>query len=198
MGEMSRTNGKRITVLASVLMLSCMVALTAAAVPLYRLFCQVTGFGGTTTTAEVAPGATDDAPLVTVRFNANTGRGMAWDFEPMQLEVTARVGEQITVFYEASNPTDRDITGTSTYNVTPQKVGGYFAKIDCFCFTEQLLQPGQSVAMPVTFFVDPELAIDPLTKEVRTITLSYTFFEVVSEETTTSAVLADPADAVIN
>jgi cytochrome c oxidase assembly protein subunit 11 len=198
MSETRRTNGKRITVLASILALSCMVALTASAVPLYRLFCQVTGFGGTTTTAEMAPGAVDDAPMVTVRFNADTGQGMAWDFKPMQLEVTAQVGEQVTVFYEASNPTDRAITGTSTYNVTPQKVGGYFAKIDCFCFTEQLLQPGQSVAMPVTFFVDPELAIDPLTQEVRTITLSYTFFEIVPEETTTSAVLADPADAVIN
>lgn len=198
MSKISRTNGKRITVLASVLVLSCMVGLTAAAVPLYRLFCQVTGFGGTTTTAEAAPGAADDAPLVTVRFNALTGRDMAWDFEPMQLEITARVGEQVTVFYEASNPTDRAITGTSTYNVTPQKVGGYFAKIDCFCFTEQILQPGQTVAMPVTFFVDPELVMDPLTQEVRTITLSYTFFEIVLEETTTSAVLADPVNAVIN
>lgn len=198
MNDTRRTNGKRITVLASVLVLSTMVALTAAAVPLYRLFCQVTGFGGTTTTAEAAPGAADDAPLVTVRFNAQTGRGMPWDFKPMQLEVQARVGEQVTVFYEAYNPTNRAITGTSTYNVTPQKVGGYFAKIDCFCFTEQLLQPGQSVAMPVTFFVDPELTIDPLTQEVHTITLSYTFFEIVAEETTTSAVLADPADAVIN
>ena len=109
-------------------MLGVMVALTAAAVPLYQLFCQVTGYGGTTNTAEVAPGADSDAPLVTIRFNADTARGMAWDFEPMQREVIARVGEQVTVFYEASNPTDRAIAGTSTYNVTPQKVGEYFAK----------------------------------------------------------------------
>jgi cytochrome c oxidase assembly protein subunit 11 len=198
MSDRTNTRGKRVTVLASVLIVSCMVALTAAAVPLYQLFCQVTGFGGTTTTAVAAPGAADDAPLVTVRFNADTARGMPWDFKPMQLEVTARLGEQITVFYEASNPTDHPVAGTSTYNVTPQKVGAYFAKIDCFCFTEQVLQPGQSVAMPVTFFVDPELVIDPVTQEVRTITLSYTFFEIVPEETTTSAVSAGSADAAIN
>jgi len=190
--------GKRITVLGTLLALGLMAALTVAAVPLYRLFCQVTGYGGTTTTAPEAPGAADEAPLVTIRFNADTGRGMAWDFAPMQREVTARLGEQVTVFYEASNPTDRPIAGTSTYNVTPQKVGEYFAKIDCFCFTEQVLQPGDSVAMPVTFFVDPELVIDPLTREVRTITLSYTFFEMDSPETTTSAALAGSAGAVPN
>ncbi len=198
MSEKDSNRGKRITVLASVLVLSCMVALTAAAVPLYRLFCQVTGFGGTTTTAEAAPGAAEGAPLVTVRFNADTGRGMPWKFRPMQLEITARVGEQVTVFYEAYNPTNHTVAGTSTYNVTPQKVGAYFAKIDCFCFTEQMLAPGQSVAMPVTFYVDPELALDPVTQEVRTITLSYTFFEIKQEETTTSAVSADWADAAMN
>ena len=116
----------------------------------------------------------------------------------MRLEVKARLGEQITVFYEASNPTDRAITGTSTYNVTPLKVGEYFAKIDCFCFTEQLLAPGAQVAMPVTFFVDPELVIDPETSEVRTITLSYTFFEMVGAETTTNAALETSAGAVTN
>ena len=189
---------KRTTVLSVVFALTCMTALTAGAVPLYDLFCRVTGYGGTTTTADVAPGAADDAQLVTVRFNADTERGMPWDFQPMQLEVTARVGEQITVFYEASNPTDRPVAGTSTYNVTPQKVGEYFAKIDCFCFIEQTLEPGQSVAMPVTFFVDPELAIDPLTSEVRTITLSYTFFEVAESETTTNAALDDGTGAVAN
>ncbi|MBT5433647.1 MAG: cytochrome c oxidase assembly protein [Alphaproteobacteria bacterium] len=191
-------NGKRVTVLFIVFALTCMTALTAGAVPLYRLFCQVTGYGGTTSTAAVAPGAADDAQFVTVRFNADTARGMPWEFKPMRLEVKARLGEQITVFYEASNPTDRAITGTSTYNVTPLKVGEYFAKIDCFCFTEQLLAPGAQVAMPVTFFVDPELVIDPETSEVRTITLSYTFFEMVGAETTTNAALETSAGAVTN
>ncbi|MBN34430.1 MAG: cytochrome c oxidase assembly protein [Rhodospirillaceae bacterium] len=198
MSETRNPNGKRNTVIGISLMLGVMVALTAAAVPLYQLFCQVTGYGGTTNTAEAAPGADSDAPLVTIRFNADTARGMAWDFEPMQREVTARVGEQVTVFYEASNPTDRAIAGTSTYNVTPQKVGEYFAKIDCFCFTEQVLQPGMSVAMPVTFFVDPELVIDPLTEEVRTITLSYTFFEMEGTDITTNAALVEETGTAAN
>lgn len=180
---------KRTTALALVLALACMAALTAGAAPLYQLFCRVTGYGGTTGTAEAAPGAASGAPLVTVRFNADTARGMPWRFRPMRREVTTPVGEQVTVFYEAFNPTGRAVAGTSTYNVTPQKVGGYFAKIDCFCFTEQVLAPGQSVAMPVTFFVDPGIATDPLTSEVRTVTLSYTFFE------TAGTVAAPDADA---
>ena len=169
--------GKRMTVAGILVAIGCMTALTAAAAPLYRLFCQVTGYGGTPTEAAEAPGAGDVRQLVTVRFNADTARGLAWDFRPMQKQVSAPAGEQTTVFYEASNPTGRTITGVSTFNVTPQKVGEYFAKIECFCFAEQILQPGQSVAMPVTFFVDPAMFDDPLTSEVRTITLSYTFFE---------------------
>ncbi len=192
------TRAKRATALALVFALACMAALTAGAVPLYQLFCRVTGYGGTTTTAEAAPGAESGAPLVTVRFNADTARGMPWEFRPMRREVTARVGEQVTVFYEAFNPTGRAVSGASTYNVTPQKVGEYFAKIDCFCFVEQVLAPGQSVAMPVTFFVDPALAADPLTSEVRTITLSYTFFETAGAGAQTNAALAGDAGAAAN
>ncbi len=168
--------GKQTTVISIVLGIAFMAALTASAVPLYRLFCQVTGYAGTPRTASEAPGA-GDPTLITVRFNADTARGMAWEFRPLLREVRTQAGEQVTVFYEASNPTSREISGVSTFNVTPLKVGEYFAKIDCFCFVEQTLQPGERVAMPVTFFVDPAMMTDPLTAEVRSITLSYTFFE---------------------
>ena len=185
----ARTLGerKRTSVIAIVFVLTCMVALTVSAVPLYRLFCQVTGYGGTPQVADAAPGAADG--VVTVRFNADTGRGMPWEFRPALNQVEARLGEQMTVFFEATNPTDRPITGTATFNVTPDKAGPYFAKIDCFCFTEQVLAPGQTVAMPVTFFVDPELFTDRETKEVRTITLSYTFFEKAGTPETNNAAL---------
>ena len=187
MAARSLSERKRTSVIAIAFVLTCMVSLTVSAVPLYRLFCQVTGYGGTTQVADAAPGATDD--MVTVRFSANIGRGMPWEFRPAQNQVTARLGEQITIFYEATNPTDRTVTGTATFNVTPDKAGPYFAKIDCFCFTEQSLDPGQTVAMPVTFFVDPELFTDRETKEVRTITLSYTFFEKEGSGETNSAAL---------
>ncbi len=167
---------KRTTVAGIVAGIALMTALTVAAVPLYRLFCQVTGFGGTPATAHAAPGFSGDPTLVTVRFNADTARGLFWEFRPLLKEVQTPTGEQVTVFYEAFNPTTREMTGVSTFNVTPLKIGGYVAKIDCFCFVEQTLKPGERVAMPVTFFVDPEMLKDPLTAEVRSITLSYTFF----------------------
>ena len=130
-----------------------MGALTAAAVPLYRMFCQATGFGGTTQVADTMPEIGDR--WVTVRFNADTGRGMPWTFRPAQREIRVRVGEQVLAFYEAENPTQSTITGTATFNVTPQKAGLYFAKIDCFCFTEQILGPGQRADMPVDVFCRP-------------------------------------------
>jgi cytochrome c oxidase assembly protein subunit 11 len=169
-----------------------MVGMSFAAVPLYRLFCQVTGYGGTTQLAESAPGAA--AESVTVRFNADTARGMPWRFSPVQREVTARLGEQVTVFYEASNPSARPVTGTATFNVTPLGAGAYFAKIECFCFVEQRLEPGQTVAMPVTFFVDPALRDDPDAAWVDTITLSYTFFEKEEADDSDSAALAGGND----
>lgn len=185
---------KRTSVLAIVFVLTCMTALVAGAAPLYRLFCQVTGYGGTTQVAEAAPGATGD--VVTVRFNSDTARGMPWEFKPMQRQVEAHLGEQMTVFYEATNPTDRAITGTATFNVTPDLAGPYFAKIDCFCFIEQTLEPGQTVAMPVTFFVDPGMLADREAHGISTITLSYTFFEKVGP--TDNAALSDGAATTTN
>ena len=153
-----------------------MAGLAWAAVPLYDLFCRVTGFGGTT---QVATEGSDRVleRMVTVRFDASTARGMPWEFRPARPAIQIRIGETALAFFEAYNPTDRAIAGTASYNVSPFAVGGYFTKIACFCFTEQVLQPGQRVMMPVTFYVDPAMVDDPETEGVTTITLSYTFFE---------------------
>jgi cytochrome c oxidase assembly protein subunit 11 len=153
-----------------------MGAMAWAAVPLYDAFCRVTGFGGTT---QVATEGADRVleQTVTVRFDASIERGMPWEFRPVQTAMQVQIGETALAFFEAYNPTDRVISGSASYNVSPFLVGGYFTKIDCFCFTEQVLQPGQRVTMPVTFYVDPEMVGDAETAAVNTITLSYTFFE---------------------
>lgn len=154
-----------------------MVGLSYAAVPLYQLFCQVTGYGGTTQRAETMPDTVLDRK-VTVRFDANTARGMGWEFKPVQRQIEIRVGESALAFYEAKNITGKRITGTATFNVTPEAAGVYFSKVDCFCFTEQTLEANQRVDMPVTFFIDPEIVKDRETKNIQEITLSYTFFPV--------------------
>lgn len=161
-----------------------MVGLSFASAPLYDLFCRVTGFGGTPLRAESVPtlAKSSQDQLITVRFNADTGRDMPWKFQPVQREVKVKPGEETLIFYRASNPTNHVIIGQATFNVTPDKVGQYFNKIACFCFEEQRLEPGQTVDMPVSFFVDPELLSDPKTREVHTITLSYTFFRRAEEE----------------
>ncbi len=153
-----------------------MVGMAYAAVPLYDMFCRATGFGGTTQVATVAPGRVLERK-VTVRFDASRDGNLPWKFEPLQREVKVRLGEEMLVFYRATNVSQRPIVGTATYNVTPDIAGAWFNKIQCFCFTEQLLMPGESVEMPVTFFVDPDMAKDRKYDGVRTITLSYTFFE---------------------
>lgn len=151
-----------------------MVGLSFAAVPLYRLFCQVTGYGGTTRVAVVAPKQSEQG--IAVRFDANVAAGMPWVFEaPKPVELA--LGETGTVAYKGRNPFSQPILGTATYNVVPAKAGVYFNKIQCFCFTEQLLMPGEEKEFPVTFFVDPTLADDPDLKSITTITLSYTFFD---------------------
>ena len=153
-----------------------MVGAAYAAVPLYDLFCRVTGFGGTTQVADAAPGKASDR-LITVRFDASLNRRLPWKFDAPETAVKLPVGESGLAFYTAENMTDRTITGTATYNVSPDKAGYYFSKVDCFCFTEQVLAPGQAVEMPVSFFIDPEILTDPEMDDVKTITLSYTFFE---------------------
>lgn len=154
-----------------------MGALAWAAVPFYNWFCKVTGYGGTTGTRAAASGAVLDQ-TIKVRFDASRDRGFPWEFRPMQREIELRIGETALIFYEAVNPTDRVVAGQASYNVTPYAAGTFFNKIDCFCFTEQVLRPGQRVEMPVTFFVDPGIVTDRDGKFVHTITLSYTFYEI--------------------
>ena len=153
-----------------------MVGMAYAAVPLYQLFCQVTGFGGTTQVADDSAARPVLERTVRVRFMANTHKDMPWEFRPAQTEQIVHVGESTLAFYEAYNNTNEEIVGTAIFNVTPYKAGTYFSKIACFCFTEQVLKPGQRVDMPVTYFVDPEIANDPNMDDVKEIVLSYTFY----------------------
>jgi cytochrome c oxidase assembly protein subunit 11 len=168
-----RRNGATVVLLVSVV--AGMAGLAFASVPLYRLFCQATGFGGTTQRAAAAP-AEIAGPVVTVRFDAETAPDLPWEFRPLTAAVQVHPGEQREVLYRATNHGAAAVTGTATFNVTPTKSGIYFDKLQCFCFTEQLLGPGESRDMGVTFFVDPDLVKDPGTRDVRTITLSYTMF----------------------
>jgi cytochrome c oxidase assembly protein subunit 11 len=153
-----------------------MVGASFAAVPLYEVFCRVTGYGGTTQVADAAPEKILDRRM-TVRFNADVGKSMPWQFAPVQDRLNLRVGEEALAFYRAKNNTKHSITGTATFNVTPAKAGQYFNKVECFCFTEQELKSGGEIDMPVAFFIDPAIADDPNLNEVSTITLSYTFFK---------------------
>jgi cytochrome c oxidase assembly protein subunit 11 len=157
-----------------------MLGLAFASVPLYRVFCQVTGFGGTTMKADAAPGAV--AGQIGVRFDANIDPALPWRFEPIQETVRIHPGARTTIYYRATNYTARPTTGQAIFNVTPEIAGKYFSKIECFCFTEQTLKPGESVKMPVIFFVDPKLRDDPDTKHIDEITLSYTFYPVENPE----------------
>lgn len=159
-----------------------MVGLAYASVPLYRLFCQVTGFGGTTQRAEAAPSKTVDRRM-TILFDANTAGSLPWTFEPVQRSLDVKVGEENFAYYRATNNSDHAITGSAVFNVTPDTTGAYFNKIECFCFTEQTLQPGETVEMPIVFFVDPDIAENRDLDTVRDITLSYTFYAVKSEGT---------------
>ena len=153
-----------------------MGSLSWASVPFYDWFCRVTGFGGATNVAETGSDVILDQ-TITIRFAASLERGMPWTFKPAQQEMEVRIGETALAFYEATNPTDRPIAGTASYNVAPYAAGGFFDKIDCFCFEMQVLEPGQTVLMPVSFFVDPAIVDDSEGKYVHTITLGYTFHE---------------------
>ena len=166
---------KRKTVLQLCCVILTMGTLAWASVPLYDLFCRMTGWGGATDVAEAAPGAITEE--VTVRFDASNAAGMPWEFTPVELKQRIRIGEEGLAFYEAYNPTDRVIAGTASFNVSPYSAGAYFSKIQCFCFEMQVLEPGQRVSMPVSYFVEPEILEDADARFVKTITLSYTFHE---------------------
>jgi cytochrome c oxidase assembly protein subunit 11 len=185
----SANRKNRIVAVTCLSVVAGMLGLSYAAVPLYQIFCQVTGFGGTTQRVEQPADRVLDRKM-TVQFDANTSTALAWDFQPVQREVTLKVGEQGLAFYRAHNPSNRELTGTATFNVTPPTAGIYFSKVECFCFTEQTLAPGQSVDMPVMFYIDPDIENDPDVKKLKTITLSYTFFPV-EQPVKTTAVKAE-------
>ncbi|MEL7213206.1 MAG: cytochrome c oxidase assembly protein [Pseudomonadota bacterium] len=187
--------GKQKTLAQTVGVVVLMGGLAWASVPLYDWFCRVTGYGGTTNVAESGSDMILDQ-TITVRFDASLERDMPWEFKPVQREMEVRIGETGLAFYEAYNPTDRPIAGTASYNVSPYAAGAFFSKIQCFCFEEQMLQPGERVSMPVTFFVDPEIVEDREGQYVHNITLSYTFYEMDLPEDT--AKLSVPSDGAVN
>ena len=155
-----------------------MFLLAYASVPLYRLFCATTGYGGTTRTGEAGANRRVFDRTITVTFNADIDPGLPWHFAPLQKEIKVKVGQSALAHFEAINETKGPITGHATYNVLPFKAGSYFVKVACFCFTEQTLAAGQRVDMPVSFYIDPSIMDDPEMADVKTITLSYTFFPV--------------------
>jgi cytochrome c oxidase assembly protein subunit 11 len=173
---MNRTT--RTAVLAGVLAVS-MTGLGYASVPLYRMFCQATGFAGTTqrATSDNAPGAVKGRTM-SIRFDANHASSLPWEFKPENPRELVAIGARDIAFFSAKNLSDKPVTGTATFNVTPSQAGKYFTKIQCFCFTEQTLKPGVQVRMPVIFYVDPKILTDPDAKDVEEITLSYTFYPV--------------------
>jgi len=169
-------DGKTKTVAQTVGVVLVMGGLAWASVPFYSWFCKVTGFGGATVTGAGADRTLDQT--IAIRFDASTEREMPWEFRPVERQMQLRIGETGLAFYEAYNPTDRVVAGSATYSVAPYEAGGFFTKIDCFCFEEQVLQPGERVMMPVTFYVDPDIVDDRDAKFVKHITLSYTFYEI--------------------
>ncbi|WP_299688218.1 cytochrome c oxidase assembly protein [uncultured Tateyamaria sp.] len=172
-----RLDGPQKTVAQTLTLVVVMGGLAWASVPFYDWFCRVTGFGGTPGVSEMA---SDDIldQTIKVRFDASLERNMPWQFTPTVREMELRIGETGLAFYEAYNPTDKPVAGSASYNVAPYAAGGFFSKIDCFCFEEQVLAPGERVQMPVTFYVDPEIVDDRDGQYVHTITLSYTFYQI--------------------
>jgi len=179
-----------------------MTGLAFASDPLYRIFCKVTGYGGTTQVAEAPAKSKIIDQMVTVRFDANVNKSLPWRFKPVQNTLEVRLGEQALAFFEATNVSDKPLVGTATFNVAPFKAGEYFNKIECFCFTEQVLKPGQTVQMPVTFYVDPAILKDRNTIDVKTITLSYTFFagddQSEAQKLQTTRVITNEKDTLIS
>jgi len=192
MAVFAQMTGKQKTLMQTLGVVVFMASLGWASVPLYDLFCRVTGYGGTTNTASAA-GDVILEQTMRVRFDASVERDFPWSFKPVERTMEVRIGEVGLAFYEAHNPTDQPIAGTASYNVTPYTAGSFFTKIDCFCFEMQVLQPGETVQMPVTFFVDPEIVEDRDASDTHTITLSYTF-----HATDMPADYTPPAEVVTN
>ena len=176
----------RMIAVSCVAVVLAMTGLAYAAVPLYRLYCQVTGYAGTTQRVSEASSRVVDH-ILTVHFDANVDKALPWKFEPLQHKVDVKVGENTLIFYKATNTSDRPVTGTAVFNVAPEAIGIHFNKIECFCFTEQRLEPGQSIDMPVSFYIDPAFVDDEDTKDLPELTLSYTFYPVSEKQEQTVA-----------
>ncbi|WP_374530182.1 cytochrome c oxidase assembly protein [Novosphingobium sp.] len=189
-----QTNRNRRVALIALAGALAMLGLGYASVPLYRLFCQVTGYGGTTQRASLAEAGSVKlgAQTISVRFDANIDRDMPWRFEPEQTTQDMRIGARKMAYFKAENMSDHPITGVASFNVTPEQAGKYFKKVQCFCFNRQTLQPGQSVDMPVIYYVDPAILDDPDAKDVQQITLSYTF-HIAPDDGAKALDRADPA-----
>ncbi len=166
----------RRTLLFTLTFVAFMVGLSFAAVPLYDLFCRVTGFAGTPMIAQAMPNETRDR-VITIRFNADINQNLPWEFKPRQHSVQGFIGEPFLAYYDAVNKGSDDLIGTAVFNVTPLKAGKYFHKVYCFCFERQPLAPGEGIEFPVSFYIDPAMADDPMMDDVSTVTLSYTFFK---------------------
>jgi|TARA_B110000438_G_C15462135_1_gene499365 cytochrome c oxidase assembly protein subunit 11 len=172
-------NKNKYTAYSVILIIVGMISLSYAAVPLYDLFCRTTGFGGTPVVKKDNINVkVVNSVDIKIQFNADVAGGLEWNFLPVERQKIVKTGSNTLAFYKAKNISDKEITGVAAFNVTPLKVGKYFSKIDCFCFEEQTLKAGEEVEMPVSFYIDPEIANDPNTQEVKTITLSYTFFNI--------------------
>jgi len=185
--------GPKRTLFQTLAVVGVMASLSFASVPFYDWFCRVTGFGGATNVAEAGSDVILDQ-TITVRFDASLDRDMPWTFKPEVREMTLRIGETGLAFYEAHNPTNVPVAGSAAYNVTPYEAGAFFDKIACFCFEEQLIMPGETVMMPVSFFVDPAIVDDREGKYIHTITLGYTFYEIDLPDDATQASLALTSD----
>jgi cytochrome c oxidase assembly protein subunit 11 len=186
----NKTENSRIVAMCLGMVLG-MGGLAYASVPLYELFCQVTGYGGTTQRAEITDGLKVVDRDINVRFDANTASSLQWKFGPEQREVKLKLGETMVVNYVAENLSDKPIVGMASFNVTPQSTGMFFNKVECFCFTDTYIEPGGRLEMPVVFYVDPDLIENKETQNVQTITLSYTFFE---SETSPEEIAAEQAE----
>lgn len=182
--DLARRNRRTATIAGGVV--ACMVGLAFASVPLYAIFCAVTGYNGTPMIGGTAPGATDQA--ITVRFNANTHPNLPWRFAAGQGSERLPLGQEGMAFYTAQNLTQGPVTGIATYNVTPEVAGRYFHKVACFCFDEQTLTAGQQVEMPIAYWIDPKIAEDPNTRDIRAITINYTFFRTLADAERAGAV----------
>ena len=193
MALFSTIQGPKRTLIQLLSVVGLMASLSFASVPFYDWFCRVTGFGGATNVAEVGSDLILDQ-TITVRFDASLDRDMPWTFKPEVREMTLRIGETGLAFYEAHNPTDVPVAGQASYNVAPYEAGAFFDKIACFCFEQQILMPGETVMMPVSFFVDPAIVDDREGKYIHTITLGYTFYQIDLPEDEMQASLALTSD----